>query len=150
MLPLYLVKFGGTQRPNPKFPFPLCSCTQSPQAKQPSLSNGPGTVPAYQRASFSSLPVLEFFKQAKDTFPLQPGSTSPSWYYKACLPQSPDVPSWLQTLWGPVWQGPALLYQVMNGYLPIWQLMLTFIWASLSLCSSILEETNLGFLLTHH
>ena len=96
---------------------------------------------------------VEFFKQAKDTFSLQSGGTSPSWYYKACHPQSLVFHS------GPEYNpykalcDKALSFSIrlwICVYLPIWRLVLAFIWASTSLCFSILGKASPGFLITHH
>lgn len=66
-------------------PFPMCPHRSGPLAKQPSLSQGPGTA-SPQVLSSNSLTPCGIIWQANHSFLQKVGSPSLSCYYEACPP----------------------------------------------------------------
>lgn len=67
--------------------FLLHGAPLDPIAKQPSLLRSAGPVPAFLWvAAFRSLPVHDIIQISQSHSPMEPGFTSTSCYYKACLP----------------------------------------------------------------
>lgn len=92
----------GLEWPHCRFPSPLCFHGYGPLAKQPSLSGGPGKVPAYTWKWVSFPCQTAKFKQVNHILPKEPEVTS--WYYLpasvlACLfcsqVKPPRGPAWL-------------------------------------------------------
>lgn len=92
----------------------------SSPARQPFLSRGPGTVPAYQWvASSSSLPTHGIIWTSHRLCLQELGIAPPSWYYKPCCPQPLVVhciPEYnpCVALQGSVFLPPTVMYGLIN------------------------------------